>query len=149
MSQLMRLWYLSHRQPTKAKASLRMHAVSPEASLFTHMKYGSRWWVRQNIRHLAPLVGCTCVWRMSLRWTKSTIISQDGSNIIEGSHFWHYSIWHNLTLEFDIPGTDTAAAVSQWWFLRQWHWGLITRIPVFRVCDQVRLKPACSATEAS
>ena len=26
---------------------------------------------------------------------------------------------------------------------------LITRKPVFEVCDQVRLKPACSATEAS
>ena len=26
---------------------------------------------------------------------------------------------------------------------------LITRKPVFGFCDQVRLKPACSATEAS
>ena len=28
MSQLLKLWYLSHRQPAKAQASLRIHAVS-------------------------------------------------------------------------------------------------------------------------
>ena len=60
MSQLMRLWYLSYRRPAKAQASLRIRAVSPEPSLFAHMKYGSRWRVRPNIRHLAPLDGCAC-----------------------------------------------------------------------------------------
>ena len=34
----MRLWYLSHRRPAKAQAML----VSPEPSLFAHMKYGRR-----------------------------------------------------------------------------------------------------------
>ena len=38
LSQLMRLWYLSHRQPAKAVASLCICAVSPEPSLFAHMK---------------------------------------------------------------------------------------------------------------
>ena len=38
----MRLWYSSHRRPAKARASLRIRAVSPEPSLFAHMKYGSR-----------------------------------------------------------------------------------------------------------
>ena len=42
MSQLMSLWYLSHRRPAKAQATLRIRAVSPEPSLFAHMKYGSR-----------------------------------------------------------------------------------------------------------
>ena len=42
MSQLMRLWYLSHRRPANAQVSLGIHAVSPEPSLFTHMNYGSR-----------------------------------------------------------------------------------------------------------
>ena len=37
MSQLMRLRYLSHRQPAKAQASLRTRAVSPEPSLFAHI----------------------------------------------------------------------------------------------------------------
>ena len=49
----MRLWYLSHRRPANAQASLRIRAVSPEPSLFAHMNYGSRRRVRPKIRHLA------------------------------------------------------------------------------------------------
>ena len=48
----MRLWYLPHRRPAKAQASLRIRTISPEPSLFAHMKYGR---VRPKIRHLAPL----------------------------------------------------------------------------------------------
>ena len=58
--QLMRLWYLSHRRPAKAQASLGICAVTPEPSLFAHMKYGRRRRVRPKIRHLAPLDGCAC-----------------------------------------------------------------------------------------
>ena len=60
MGQLMRLCYLSHRRPAKAQASLRIRAVSPEPSLFAHMKYGSRRRVRQKIRYLDPLDDCAC-----------------------------------------------------------------------------------------
>ena len=60
MSQFMRLWCLSHRRPAKAQASLRIRAVSPEPSLFAHMKHGSRRRVRPKIRHLAPLDAYTC-----------------------------------------------------------------------------------------
>ena len=79
LSQLMRLWYLLHRGPAKAQASLRIRAVSPEPSLFANMNYGSRpknqtssptGWLRMRD------------WRMSLRRTKSTIISWDGSFIL-------------------------------------------------------------------
>ena len=63
MSLLMRLWYLSHRRPAKAQASLRIRAVSTEPSLFAHMKYGNRRKVRINIRHLAPLDGCACAFK--------------------------------------------------------------------------------------
>ena len=35
----MRLRYLSHRRPAKAQASLCIHAVLPEPSLFLHMQY--------------------------------------------------------------------------------------------------------------
>ena len=59
LSQLMRLWYLSHRRPVKAQAR-GSGAVSPEPSLFAHMKYGSRRRVRPKIRHLAPLDGRAC-----------------------------------------------------------------------------------------
>ena len=47
----------------KDQASLRICAVSPEPSLFAHMKYGSRQKVRPNIRHLAPLDDCACMFK--------------------------------------------------------------------------------------
>ena len=67
LSQLIRLWYLSQRRPAKAQVSI--HPVSPEPSLFAHMKNGSSptGWLRMH------------VWGMSLRRTKSTIISWAGS----------------------------------------------------------------------
>ena len=49
MSQLMRLWYLSHRRPAKA-----------QARQFAHMKNGSRRRVRPKIRLLALLDACNC-----------------------------------------------------------------------------------------
>ena len=83
MSQLMRLCYLSQRQPAKAQAILRIHAVSPEPSLFAHMKNGSRRRVQPKFRHLAPLDGCAvhAVWRTSLQRMESIVISRDGSNL--------------------------------------------------------------------
>ena len=50
MSQFMRLWYLSHRWPAKAQASLHIQAVSPKPSLYAHMKYGIRQRVRPKFR---------------------------------------------------------------------------------------------------
>ena len=61
LSQLMRLWYLSHRRPAKAQASLRIRAVSPEPLLFAHITYGSRRMVQPKIGHLAQLDGYACV----------------------------------------------------------------------------------------
>ena len=82
MSQLMRLWYLSHRQPVKAKVSLRLCSVSPEPSLSAHIKYGSRQRVWPKFRHLAPLDGCAYEFdEMSLRRMKSAIILWAGSYI--------------------------------------------------------------------
>ena len=78
MSQLMRLWYLSHTRPAKAQASLRIRKVSPEPLLFAHMKYGSRRRVWPKIRHLAPL--SMRVWKMSLRRTENALILWVGSN---------------------------------------------------------------------
>ena len=60
LSHVMRLWYLSHRRPAKVQASLCIHAVSPEPSLFANMKYGSRQRVQPKIRHLTALDGCAC-----------------------------------------------------------------------------------------
>ena len=60
LSHLMRLWYLSHRRPAKAQASLRIRAVSPEPSLFADMKYACRRRVRPQIGHQAPLNEWAC-----------------------------------------------------------------------------------------
>ena len=76
MSQLMRLWYLSHRRPAKAQASLRMRAASPEPSLFENMKNGSRRRIRPKNQTSSPTGWLSMrVRRMSLRRTKSAIIS--------------------------------------------------------------------------
>ena len=61
ISQLMGLWYLPHRRPAKALASLRIRAVWPAPSLFAHIKYGNRRRVRPNIKDLATLDGCASV----------------------------------------------------------------------------------------
>ena len=50
-------------RPAKAQASLRIRAVSPDPSLFAHMKYGSRRRVWPKIRHVAPLDGSTYVFQ--------------------------------------------------------------------------------------
>ena len=55
----MKSW-MKLRRPANAQASLHIRAVTPEPSLFAHMKYGSRRKVRPKIRHLAPLDVCTC-----------------------------------------------------------------------------------------
>ena len=60
LSRLMKLWFLSHSWPAKAQVSLCIRTVSPEPSLFAHMKYENRRRVRPKIRHLAPLDDCTC-----------------------------------------------------------------------------------------
>ena len=78
LSQLMRLWYLSHRRPAKAQASLRIRAVSPEPSLFAHMKYGSRGNVKNQTSSPTGWLGMLA-WSMSLRKKKSAIISRGGS----------------------------------------------------------------------
>ena len=70
--------------PAKAQASLRICAVSPEPSLSTHMKYGSRQRVWPSPTGWLPMI----VWRMSLRRTKNAIISWDSSflaHLSEGS----------------------------------------------------------------
>ena len=106
----MRLWYLLHRRPAKAQASLRIRAVLPEPLLFTHIKYGSKQRVLPKIRHLTPLDGCTCAFEECIHGRK-------------------------------VPSSHEMAQFSL-------HMSFVTRKPVFGVCNQGRLKPACSTTEA-
>ena len=65
MPRLKWYWYLS-----QAQASLHIRAVSPEPSLFAHMKYG---FDQDQISNPTGWLR-TRVWRMSLRRTKTTII---------------------------------------------------------------------------
>ena len=93
LSQLMILWYLSHRRPAKAHSSLRICAVSPEPLLFAHMKYGSR---RRKNQTSSPIG-----WLHLRVWTKSSIITWDGS-IVSLVFFRHIYL-----------------PLSSWWSCRQ------------------------------
>ena len=68
MSQLMRLWYLSHRRPAKAQASLCIRAVSPEYSLSVRRNIGplTTYWAHSEDSDqtgLMPRVICVFAWR--------------------------------------------------------------------------------------
>ena len=80
----MRSWYLSHRRPAKAQASLRIRAVLPEHSLFAHMKYGCKRMIRPNIRHLAPLAmdGWACAFEEWVYGGRKEPLSHDMTQII-------------------------------------------------------------------
>ena len=76
----MRLWYLSHRKPAKAQASLHIPAVSPEPSLFAHVSVEVEERSDQKLDILSPTGWLFMrVWKMSLRGMKSAIISWAGS----------------------------------------------------------------------
>ena len=104
LSQLMRLWYLSHRRPAKAQASLRMCAVSPETSLFANMKYGSRRRGRPKIRHLAPLDGCACAFE---EWAYGGRKIPYMHNLVRWLHSCLTSLFWDLGKQFR-PRSDIA-----------------------------------------
>ena len=79
MSQLMRLWYLSHRRPSKAGEPAHSRCLARAFAVCTHEEWkqtkgptkiqtsSANGWLRMR------------VWRMSLQRTKSAIISWHGS----------------------------------------------------------------------
>ena len=91
----MRLWYLSHRRPAKAHASLRICAVLPEPSLFAHMNYGGRQRVRPKSRHLAPLYGCACVFEKWIYGGQNVPKSHELAQIIFRYRFIKWFISEN------------------------------------------------------
>ena len=133
MSQLMRLWYLSHRRPAKTQASLRICAVSPEPSPFAHMKHGSRQKVRLKIRHRAHWMAATA--RLKYEFTED----EKCHNLMS----WLKYAWRTTCYR-------TAHVICQSSKKKKSNkLGHVTRKPVFGVCDQVRHKPACSVAETS
>ena len=117
LDRVKRIWYLSPMRAAKVQASLRIRAVSPERPLLAHTSSESRGTFRQKARSLVPLNGRACAVK----------ICHDGmledTNSLDGAHL--LLVWHVLVI----------------------YLSLVTRKPVFGVCDQVRLKPACSAEE--
>ena len=76
----------------KAQASLRICTVSPEPSLFTHMKYGSRRRVLPKVETSSPTGWLPMrFWRMNLRRTKSAIISWQ----LENTNMTSYGVLYN------------------------------------------------------
>ena len=111
-------------------------AVLPEPSLFKHMKYGGWRKVRPKIRHLAPLDGCTCVWRTSLQRTKSAIITWDGSIFIFFFFFCITDLFTGIIRIFNscavlIENTVTRVTVRH-------HKACWTVIPSDRICSSHR-----------
>ena len=134
----MGLWYLSHRRPANAQASLRIRAVSPEPLLFAHMKYGSRRRVQPKIRHLAPLDGCACAFNNEftedekchnlISWLKCIIISFDCLNNVSDKWWIGVYLTHHRTKRSCYPyqpqySTDIHCIVSFFWFgyILTWH----------------------------
>ena len=98
MNQLMRFWYLSHKRPLKAQASLRICSLT-EPSLFTHMKVDK-----------GPTTNQTSsprVWRMILRRTESTIISWDGSFVYLPCMRYLLSFFASFWCQRFIPACDS------------------------------------------
>ena len=60
MGRVKPIWYLSPMRAAKARASLRIRAVSPEPSLLAHTSSKSRGTFRQKARSLAPPNGWAC-----------------------------------------------------------------------------------------
>ena len=60
LGRVKRIWYLSPMRAAKVQASLRIHAVSPEAPLLAHISIESRGTFRQKARSLAPQNGWAC-----------------------------------------------------------------------------------------
>ena len=60
LGRVKRIWYLSPMRAAKVRASLRIHAVSPEPPLLAHTRRESRGTFKQKARSLAPLNGWAC-----------------------------------------------------------------------------------------
>ena len=123
--QLMRLWYLSHRQTAKAQARLRIRAVSPEPSLFAHIKYRSRRRIWPKIRRVAQsgLLRMR-VWRLSLRSAISAIISWVGSFMLLfaiPSTGWH-QVLNSPLYDFLLQGFVTLC------FVRCYVWPVLSDV---------------------
>ena len=128
LGRVKRIWYLSPMRAAKVQASLHILAVSPEPPLLAHTSSESRGTFRQKARSLPPLNGWACAVKICHDGMLEDTNSLDGVQLII-----------RLIL---LRGRVTA------WPYDRLCLSLVTRKPVFGVCDPGRIKPACPATEA-
>ena len=149
----MRLWYLSHRRPAKIQASLHIGAVSPELSLFTHMKYGSRWRVWLKIRYLALLDGCAgafededekCYNLMS--WLSCNYMSKQCSVDPDQTLLqYHSDLGLNSLLRPFCPKTSAHNGIEKLSSETHIIWAASSEFGTYWLCEQRRFRRACAS----
>ena len=130
----------------KVQASLRIGADSPEPSLLAHTSIESRGTFRQKARSLASLN----VWACAVKICHDGML--EDTNSLDGAQI-RCSLVHPLLmillLQLLLVRLCPRAVRLAFTSSCRLYWSLVTRKPVFGVCDQVRLKPAYSATQTS
>ena len=130
----------------KVQASLRIGADSPEPSLLAHTSIESRGTFRQKARSLASLN----VWACAVKICHDGML--EDTNSLDGAQI-RCSLVHPLLmillLQLLLVRLCPRAVPLAFTSSCRLYWSLVTRKPVFGVCDQVRLKPAYSATQTS
>ena len=136
-----------HVCPAKTQISLGIHPIWSESSLSAWRKLGSlaTHWVHsedsdqtgQMPRLIWVFRGCTVI-LLVLSWGGSISVFNANSVYMTIRHFilWHL-IWVYTVCQCVLQRTIA---------IKMSH---VMRKPVYGVCDQVRLKPACSVTETS
>ena len=165
-------WRLSQMPTAKAQASLHICAVSPVPSLFTHSIWGATGSFRQRAKDLSPIEWLImCIWAISWQNQQYGICTQRRLRSAWASSQSDQSLRCDQTgqmprLIWVFAGRTChfVGFIMRWliWRITNWimlrslfswtgsyYLSLVTRKPVFGICDQVRLKPACSATETS
>ena len=105
LSQLMRSWYLSHRRPAKAQV------VSPEPSLFAHMKYKSGRRVRPNL--IASLGGCACAFEQWVYGGRQVPSSHDMAHLFFSGAYYYYHPETNKSYEESLLDVKSYSVGSQ------------------------------------
>ena len=140
LDRVKRIWYLSPMRAAKVQASLRICAVSPEPSLLAHRSSESRGTFRQKARSLAPLNGWACAVKMCHDGMLEDTNSLDGAQTT-AMRRPPISVWLFLSTFLPLILVQSEK--------HKQNMRLFTRKPICEGSDQVRLKPACSATETS
>ena len=126
-----------HMRTTKAQISLRIRAVWSAPLLLAARIIEYLIFLNAKFKTLASFCGCAGRFESSLVTNPEDRFSRDKAHIVHDT----------LRLIFKLNLKQ--AKKSLWISILLKHLSHITRKPIFASCNQVRLKPACSATETS